>query len=348
MTESGLLTALLEGAGAKKFRMMAARGLMPLPADEQLRLLFRLVLDPDTEVAAAADSSLRSWPEEDLAAQAGDRGCSPEVLSGLAERCGFLSVLEAIILNPSTPGNAVEKLALRVPATLQEAILLNRVRILEHPGILASLRRNPALSAGTRRLVSEIEAEFFGEKRKDYVVSGGTAPAIGTKPSAEPQVEQAPEDLSLEGLPQEPEAREAAVNERIARMSVRQKIQAARTGPREARAILVRDTNREVARSVLQSPRLTEPEVEAFTAMRSLSEEVLREIGNSREWTRSYTVVHNLVRNPRTPSTIALRLLPRLISKDLLLLSRDRGVTEGVRRTAAKALAQKGAGRPGG
>jgi hypothetical protein len=138
------------------------------------------------------------------------------------------------------------------------------------------------------------------------------------------------------------------VNERIARMSVRQKIQAARTGPREARAILVRDTNREVARTVLQSPRLTGPEVEAFAAMRSLSEDVLREIGNSREWTRSYMVVHNLVRNPKTPTAIALRLLPRLLAKDILLLSRDRGVTEVVRRTAARTLTQKGSGRAGG
>jgi hypothetical protein len=43
-----------------------------------------------------------------------------------------------------------------------------------------------------------------------------------------------------------------------------------------------------------------------------------------------------LVRNPLTPVEIAMRLLPRLPSRDLKRLSTDRNVPEAVRRQATK------------
>jgi hypothetical protein len=124
-------------------------------------------------------------------------------------------------------------------------------------------------------------------------------------------------------------------------MTVRQKIRHAMMGTREVRSILVRDTNKEVARAVLQSPKLTESEVEGFSAMRNVADEVLRDIGNSRNWTRSYNVVHNLVRNPKTPPMVSQRLMIRLQNKDLHLITRDRGISEVVRRTAQRTLNQR-------
>jgi len=112
-------------------------------------------------------------------------------------------------------------------------------------------------------------------------------------------------------------------------------------GSREARAVLVRDTNKEITRCVLQSPKLAINEVESFAAMRQVSDEVLRTIGNSKTWTKSYTVAHNLVRNPKTPPMISQRLLLRLLPKDLIMLSRDRGVPEAVRKGAERTVKQR-------
>jgi hypothetical protein len=157
----------------------------------------------------------------------------------------------------------------------------------------------------------------------------------------EVEEEAPPADLSLEGLPTDPNEREAALSQRIAQMTVQQKLRLALAGPREARTILVRDTNKEIARSVLQCPKLTEAEVESFAAMRNVCDDVLRHIGVSREWTRSYGVVHNLVRNPRTPPFISLNLLIRLRTRDLILIARDRGVSEVVRSNARRAVASR-------
>ncbi len=111
---------------------------------------------------------------------------------------------------------------------------------------------------------------------------------------------------------------------------------AALKGSREERAILVRDPNRLVSAAVLGSPRLTEAEIEAFSAMKNVSDEVLREIGNHREWTKRYAVANNLVRNPRTPIGIALTLVPRLNPKDVKGVAIDRNVPEAVRKHAQK------------
>ena len=119
-------------------------------------------------------------------------------------------------------------------------------------------------------------------------------------------------------------------------------------GTREMRSVLIRDTNRQVTQGVLQSPKLTIGEVETFAAMRSISDDVIRQIGNSKEWTRSYVVVQNLVKNPKTPPMISQRLMFRLQARDLMMLTRDRGIPEAVRRNAQRLLNQRNASPSGG
>src|SRR6185436_20905363 len=105
---------------------------------------------------------------------------------------------------------------------------------------------------------------------------------------------------------------------------------------REGRQILVRDTNRMVAAAVLRNPRLTEEEVVNFSAQKGLSEDILRQIGSSRAWMGSYSVVHNVVRNPKTPIAIAMNNLGRLVTRDLTMIVRDKNIQEVVRRNAKK------------
>src|SRR3989475_6099538 len=107
-------------------------------------------------------------------------------------------------------------------------------------------------------------------------------------------------------------------------------------GGREERSILVRDRNRIIAAGVLKNPRLTDMEVESFASLRSLHEDILRIIGQSREWMRCYPIVLKLVRNPKTPAGIALNHLPRLQTRDLQNLVRDHNVPEAIRRMARR------------
>jgi hypothetical protein len=79
---------------------------------------------------------------------------------------------------------------------------------------------------------------------------------------------------------------------------------------------------------------LTDHEVENIAAMRTIAEEVLRLIGMNRQWARSYPIIHNLARNPRTPMATAVHILPRIRTKDLKAIGMSRNVSEAVRRQA--------------
>ena len=128
----------------------------------------------------------------------------------------------------------------------------------------------------------------------------------------------------------------------IARLNVKQRVQLALKGNREARNILKRDSNKAVIVGVLNNPRITESEVEAISNMKSVAEEALRLIGTSRVWTRSYPIIHNLVRNPRTPVAVTLPLLNRIFPKDLKALTSNRNVPEVVRKTAQRLISTRG------
>ena len=129
---------------------------------------------------------------------------------------------------------------------------------------------------------------------------------------------------------------------RIMFMTVKDRVKLAIKGDREARGILIRDSNKIVATGVIHNPRLTDQEVENIAAMRQISDEVLRLIGMNRAWARSYPIIHNLARNPRTPMATAVQILPRIRTKDLNAISQNRNVSEAVRRQAYRLTQMRG------
>ncbi len=124
------------------------------------------------------------------------------------------------------------------------------------------------------------------------------------------------------------------VFQRIALMSVKDRVMLAIKGTREARMILVRDPNRIVAGAVLRNPRLTDAEIEYMASVKTVPEDVLRQIGQSRAWTRAYGVIHNLLRNSRTPIATALPFLNRIQTRDLRALSQNRNIPDVIRQSS--------------
>ena len=121
---------------------------------------------------------------------------------------------------------------------------------------------------------------------------------------------------------------------RIMFMNTKDRMKLAMKGDREARGILIRDSNKVVCSAVVKNPRITEQEIENIAGMRTVADEVLRIIALNRAWIRSYVIIHNLARNPRTPIPTAMNILPRIRTKDLQQLAQNRNVSEAVRRQA--------------
>src|SRR5206468_8462715 len=133
------------------------------------------------------------------------------------------------------------------------------------------------------------------------------APAIITEPapatpapataSAATGVRKAPVAKKSQGLD---EGRGSAL-QKISKLDVKGRIQLAMKGNKEERSILVRDGTKVVALAVLDSPKVTDSEVEKFASQRNVLESVLRGIPLKRRFMKHYAIVRNLAFNPRTP-----------------------------------------------
>lgn len=171
--------------------------------------------------------------------------------------------------------------------------------------------------------------EFFADRG----VFPAEIPAIVVD---EPLIDTGPEG-SDEDEDTSDEAR-ASLASKISRMSFTEKLRAAVKGSREMRTLLIRDPNKMIAASVLSSPKIMESEIEGFARMANVSEEVLRIIATNRAWTKNYTVVTALTRNPKTPIALSLNLLSRLAERDVNQLSIDRNVPEPLRQAARRKI----------
>ncbi len=123
---------------------------------------------------------------------------------------------------------------------------------------------------------------------------------------------------------------------RILRMGMKDRVKLAMKGDREARNILIRDPNRIVAQAVVQNARITEQEIEKIAAMRSVPEDVLRQIANNRGWARNYSIMHKLAQNPRTPLSNVMSILTRLQLRDLQAMTKNRNVSDAVRKQSLR------------
>jgi hypothetical protein len=347
-----LVDQFRRGSVPRELRLMAAQGLLPLNPVDVTELLHHLLSDSDAIIRETAAATLGAIPEAEMLALLKDRETPAGVLAWALANRTEKGLREAALQNPSTPDEAIEALAAQLPESLAELVVINQVRLLRRTTLLVALEGNPALSADQRRRLRELRESFhIGEKPQE-------APPPPPPPEeAIPREEEEPiaegetlseEEAMVRYLTAEERQHEEKVSalQRVFRLNTAEKVITALKGSREERAILVRDPNRIVSTAVLGSPRLTEPEIESFAGMKSVSAEVLRAIGGNKDWTKRYGVVANLVRNPRTPLSMSLTMVPRLNPRDLKTISVDRNVPEVIRKHAAKFI--RGAGAPPG
>jgi hypothetical protein len=193
----------------------------------------------------------------------------------------------------------------------------------------ATLRALPEAAIRVFLAGADVPAEM-----KDFFAARGIAAASGGADAAAlPAGTDEEEDDDEDG--------EAATPTVLANLPIKKKVKLAFKGTREQRAQLIRDPNKLVAAAVLSSPKLTDAEVESFTKMQNVTEEVLRVIATNRAWLKNYGVVLGLVKNAKTPPAISMQLLQRVSERDVKMLAVDRNVPEVLRLAARKAMVKK-------
>lgn len=137
---------------------------------------------------------------------------------------------------------------------------------------------------------------------------------------------------------QEQPERIESLLQRIQRMKVVEKIRLAMVGDKETRNILTRDPNRLVQFAIISNPRITDGEIALIACSRGADEDVLRRIGNNREWVKYYPIRLGLCTNPKAPIAITGRLLETLTQKDLKLISKSKSVPAAVAQAARRMI----------
>jgi hypothetical protein len=129
--------------------------------------------------------------------------------------------------------------------------------------------------------------------------------------------------------------------QKLAKMSVGERVQQAMKGSKDERYILIRDGSKVVSGAVLQSPKLSDAEVETFASMKNVQESVLREIARNRKFMKNYGVIRQLANNPRTPIDVGLPLQNHLLLNDLKTLSMNKNIGDTLRKSALKKFKEK-------
>ena len=367
---SDLLDQIRAGTATYQIREYAAQGVLPLTEEQMIPLQIFLTKDKDLRIARTALNTLQKVSDQTWIRMVSEKDPLPEIVDFCLEYKSFPAITERILLNHSVPDEVVRNVASKESGALIDVIINNQVRLLRDPLILAALESNAALNLDQKRRIEEFKTEFIFKK----------APQVQHLPpgieqtSFEDLLAQIPNlDLEAQRIIHEADMKQEALSDeeveetiknifsvedmnhipeetltvyqRILKMKQGEKIRIALLGTKEERSILIRDSSRQVASMVLRSPKLTDPEIEGFAQMRNLDSDLLRQMGMSREFTKRYSVIHTLVKNPKTPSPISLNLLKLLREADLRNLARDKNIPELIRRQAQRLKQLKEAGK---
>jgi hypothetical protein len=338
-------------------RGMAAKGLVPLSPSDTCHCLAMLGLDPDSGIAAAARKSAAGLPDKILSIGLRDETQSPRTLHFFAEQlAGKDGPLEYVVLNNSSHDFTVAQIvAATSSAKLIDIVANNQLRILRDERVLRSLVGNPSASKAVVDLTCDF-AVRSGLVLTDLPAMVEAHLRIHGAPPAVPGSQQAAEadhntalavmaefgdSVTDPSAPPMEDPKRLNLTQRIGKMSIAEKIKLSSLGNKEARAILMRDPNKIVALSVIHSPRISDGEVLQLAHSKTCPDDVLRVIINARDWTRQYPIKLALVKNPKVPLAIAMRLMSTLRDSEVKELAGNKNIPSGIRMQAKKMLEKK-------
>jgi hypothetical protein len=306
-----VLEDLRHGRAARERKIAVCTGGAHLAPADRAEILTVLAGDADEMVAARAQDAILSLPTESFIEALKRESALPTLFSyavkNLADKPG---VCDAMVQNKNCAADFLVPIARHLSALGIHALMEELERVSESPALASALEHSTSLTVEQKNQLHEIHG-----------------PGVPVDEAA----------LAEAAAAVEPDAaRRQTLLQRLAKMTVAQRVQFAIKGGPEARRTLIRDNNKVVQRAVLQSPRLTDQEVEAFAAMSSLTDEILRLIAGNRVFRKNYAVVRNLMNNPKTPLDVSLHMLPMLNAVDLKRLTTNKNVPETLRTTAFK------------
>ena len=304
-----VLEELRHGRAPRERKIAVCTAGAHLSAVDRAEILCVLSDDPDEVISTRAQDAMLSIAPEVFVDAVKREKAVPALFSYVARKIPRTpGIAAAMAENRNCPPECLLPLVPYFSPAVVQHLLEELDRVTAHPQLAATLEHSAFVTPEQKKLLEEF--------RSTQIDHGHLADAAA---EAEPDP-----------------GRRQTLLQQISRMTVAQRVQFAMKGSSEARRTLIRDSNKVVQRSVLQSPRLTDQEVEGFASMANLTDEILRLIAGNRNFRKNYVVVRNLVNNPKTPLDVTLHMLPVLNAGDLKKLAMNKNVPETLRTSAVK------------
>jgi len=310
-----VLQEMRRGNATREEKLAVCTGGVKLPAPDLAEILSVLALDSDELISTRAQESILALPIENFV-EALHRQQALEPLFEFAAKnlAAKPGIADELIKNKNCPAEHLVPLVQHLSALGVQSLMDELDRVSDSRELAEALEKSTSITLEQKNQLNELLSDAMPDMEL-------LADALA---DAEPDNE-----------------RRKTLLQQISTMTVSQRVKFAMKGGSEARRTLIRDNNKVVQRAVLQSPRLTDQEVEAFASMTNLTDEILRLIGKNRNFRKNYNVVRNLLNNGKAPLDCSLGLLPMLNPPDLKKLGMNKNIPETLRATAVKLMRQR-------
>jgi hypothetical protein len=298
------------GAATPERKLAICTEAASLEPEDRVETLCILTADSDPSVREKAATVLSTQPLKNVLAALARTGGAPEMFAYCAaEFPRRPGIADALAQNPSCPIEVLRPVIRYLSVTAVQDLFEDLDRLSTSPPLVAELIASAVINGEQRAQLLELQR-------------------------AEPEPPEAFVDAAAEA--EADPAKRQTLLQKLANMRVVERVQRALKGGRDERLLLIRDPCKVVQRAVLQSPQLSEQEVESFANMASLSDETLRLIAGNRKFLKNYAILRGLMFNPKTPLEITLHLLPHLKPQELKFLTTNKNISDTLRTTAMR------------
>lgn len=351
--------------GPPKMREMGARGVaLGVTPPDLILLLVAFSQCEETALRETAEKTLSNLP--------------PQVLNGaIAAKLTVLAihhlavryhakteVLSALLAMPEIDIDTICDVAKVCGEETSELLATNEERLLANPRIIELLYLNKHTRMSTAdRLIelavrNQVEVNLPAWKEAAAAIQNELIIDNGGEPTPDDlifaQNISIAESLRSHGdiedvvaVSDDPNAEEqlkekyVPLYREIAAMTTSQKIRFATIGSPEAIMILVNDASPLVSMAAAKSPQVNEAVVEQVAKRRNISGDVLTAFGQRPELLRRLSTKRDLMKNPKTPPSLAMKLISHFQPHELERMAQDRNVSGSVRQLLKNYLERK-------
>lgn len=303
----------------------------PLFPEDLVTALFVLTHDRDAKVSEAAKAAFAALPNDTLTA-ALNGTLDPLVIKAVVEaHLENEALLTLAAFNPDIDDALLCRIAENCPEALLQLMAIDRNLFIARHGFLDAAKKNPCNSP-------ELMSKLSG------VAVATVAAAVDKADAPYEQKDDLNEDekkVFKAILTKKVKEEEHNLFKLVAKLTVSQKVKLALSGNKSARELLVKESNKLVCTGVLKNPRITEDEILKLAVTKGTTEDLLRLIATGRKWMENYSIRLATVTNPKTPSTLSIKLMSTLNDSDMEKISKSKNVPSLLSGAARRTLAGK-------